>query len=460
MIKETSEQGLQTLRIGAFELPFTDDAMRGPSAQMEISYKQGSAPARPAPADTVPRHWIIAYFLATLAMWAGLLAAAQILLPAQLAALDPSRQVWHLGLITALGAGAAIVSSPVAGALSDRTASRLGRRRPWVLGSALVCSAALFALPFQTSVAGVGVCWVLVHGAANAMCAALCAAIPDRVPVARRGLVSGIAGLAMPVGLVVGTMLVSAIPTWAGYALMGALTITLALPYVLLQEHSPGLDGRLDGPALPASGPRPPRRSPKAFAAGLYVSPRRHPDFAWTLSGRFLTQLSISLATLYLLYFLRDEVRVDDPAGGVALLSLLYTAGVVVASLLAGRRSDRTGRRKPFVIVASLLMAGALTCMALVPLWPAALASAAVLGAGHGVYLAIDQALVTEVLPRDRDRAKDLGLITAAGSGAVAAAPLVAAGTLLAGGFSALFTAGAGLAVAGGLAIRPVRSVR
>ncbi|MFD0535989.1 hypothetical protein ACFQY7_21820 [Actinomadura luteofluorescens] len=87
-------------------------------------------------------------------------------------------------------------------------------------------------------------------------------------------------------------------------------------------------------------------------------------------------------------------------------------------------------------------MAGSLTCMALVPLWPAALASAAVLGAGHGAYLAIDQALVTEVLPRDRDRAKDLGLITAAGSGAVAVAPLVAAGTLLAGGFSALFTAG------------------
>jgi MFS family permease len=431
---------------------------------MEISYKEGSAPARPAPPATVPRHWIVAYFLATLAMWAGLLAAAQILLPAQLAALDPDRQVWHLGLITALGAGAAIVSSPVAGSLSDRTASRFGRRRPWVLASALVCSAALFALPLQTTVAGVGVCWVLVHGAANAMCAALCAAIPDRVPVARRGLVSGIAGLAMPVGLVVGTVLVSAIPTWAGYALMGGLTLTLALPYVLLEEpaplRSPGLGGPPDGPASPVSGARAPRRSPKVFLADLYVSPRRHPDFAWTLSGRFFAQLSISLATLYLLYFLRDEVRVDDPAGGVAVLSLLYTAGVVAASVTAGRRSDRTGRRKPFVIVASLLMAGALTCMALLPLWPAALASAAVLGAGHGVYLAIDQALVTEVLPLERDRAKDLGLINAAGSGAVAVAPLVAAGTLLLGGFSALFTAGAGLAVAGGLAIQPVRSVR
>ncbi|SNS42828.1 MFS transporter [Actinomadura mexicana] len=431
---------------------------------MEISYKEGSAPPRPAPTPTVPRHWIVAYFLATLAMWTGLLAAAQILLPAQLAALDPARQVWDLGLITALGAGAAIVSSPVAGSLSDRTASRFGRRRPWVLASALVCSAALVALPLQTSVAGVGVCWVLVHGAANAMGAALCAAIPDRVPVARRGLVSGIAGLAMPVGLVVGTMLVATIPTWAGYALMGGLTLLLVLPYSMLEEHaplrSPGLGGPPDGPALPVSGARAPRRSPKAFITDLYVSPRRHPDFAWTLSGRFFAQLSISLATLYLLYFLRDEVRVDDPAGSVAVLSLLYTAGVVVASVLAGRRSDRTGRRKPFVIVASLLMAGSLTCMALLPLWPVTLVSAAVLGAGHGVYLAIDQALVTEVLPLERDRAKDLGLINAAGSGAVAVAPLVAAGTLLLGGFSALFTAGACLAVAGGLAIQPVRSVR
>ncbi|MGI5208542.1 MFS transporter [Spirillospora sp. CA-108201] len=405
----------------------------------------------------MPRHWITAYFLATLAMWTGLLAAAQILLPAQLASLDPSRQVWDLGLITALGAGAAIVSSPVAGSLSDRTASRDGRRRPWVLASALVCSAALFALPLQTTVAGVGACWILVHGAANAMCAALCAAIPDRVPAARRGLVSGVAGLAMPVGLVVGTMLVSAFPTWAGYALMGGLTFTLVLPYVMLEERAPLRSPVLGGPA---GGARAPRRSPRVFAADLYVSPRRHPDFAWTLSGRFFSQLSVSLATLYLLYFLRDEVRVDDPAGGVAVLSLLYTAGVVAASLAAGRLSDRTGRRKPFVLLSSLLMGGALTCMALLPLWPAALASAAVLGAGHGVYLAIDQALVTEVLPLDRDRAKDLGLVNAAGSGAVAVAPLVAAGTLLLGGFSALFTAGAGLAVAGGLAIQPVRSVR
>jgi MFS family permease len=430
---------------------------------MEISYREGSAPARPAPSAAVPRHWITAYFLAALAMWAGLLAGAQILLPARLAALDPARQVWDLGLITALGAAAAIVSSPVAGSLSDRTASRFGRRRPWVLASALVSSAGLFALPLQTSVAGVGVCWVLVHGGANAMSAALSAAIPDRVPVARRGLVAGVAGLAMPIGLVVGTMLVSAVPTWAGFVLMGGLTLALPLPYLVLEEHAPGPGEPgsarpLCGRAVPASGVR--RRSPASFAADLYVSPRRHPDFAWALSGRFLVQLAISLATLYLLYFLRDEVRVGDPAGGVAVLSLLYTAGVVAASVAAGRASDRTGRRKPFVVVASLLMGGALTCMALVPTWPAALVSAAVLGTGYGVYLAIDQALVTEVLPRDRDRAKDLGLINAAGSGAVALAPLAAAGTLLAGGFAALFTTGAALAVAGGLAVQPIRAVR
>ncbi len=429
---------------------------------MEISYREGSAPARHAPAAPVPRHWITAYFLAALAMWAGLLAAAQILLPARLAALDPARQVWHLGLITALGAAAAIVSSPVAGSLSDRTASRFGRRRPWVLASALACSLGLLALPLQTSVAGVGACWILVHGGSNAMAAALCAAIPDRVPAARRGLVSGIAGLAMPVGLVVGTTLVSAVPTWAGFVLMGGLTLALPLPYVMLEEHAPlrapGPDGPPDGRPVPEPGAR--RRSPAAFAAGLYVSPRRHPDFAWALSGRFFSQLSVSIATLYLLYFLRDAVRVGDPARGVAVLSLLYTAGVVAASLAAGRASDRTGRRKPFVIVASLLMGAALTCMALVPVWSAAMASALVLGTGYGVYLAIDQALVTEVLPLERDRAKDLGLVNAAGSGAVALAPLVAAGTLLAGGFSALFTGGAVLAVAGGLAVQPIRSVR
>ncbi|WP_067460527.1 MFS transporter [Actinomadura macra] len=409
-----------------------------------------------APVQPISRLWVLALFLVTLGMWAGLLGAAQILLPGQIESLDPANKVWNLSMVTALGAVAAVISSPVAGALSDRTASRFGRRRPWVAASAAVCAAALLALPSQTSIIAVALCWILVHGSVNSMHAALCAAIPDRVPVSQRGMVSAVAGLAMPLGLVLGTLLVSGIPIWAGYVLVGAVVGGLTVPYLLQADdpepHAHDTDAPLGG--------RTRRRSPGRFVADLYVSPRQHPDFAWALGGRFFAQLATSLATLYLLYFLRDEVGLNDPDGGVAVLSLLYTVGAIASAVAAGRLSDRTGRRKVFILAATLLMAAALICMSLAPSWSVVLVSAAVIGAGYGVYVAIDQALVTQVLPEARDRAKDLGLVNMAGSSAVAVAPLFAAQAVLHGGYSLLFTLAAGLAVVGGLSIQPIRSVR
>ncbi|QXJ22384.1 MFS transporter [Actinomadura graeca] len=424
---------------------------------MDSSPTARSSTLAHAPARPVSRTWILALFLVTLGMWAGLLGAVQILLPSRIESLDPVDKVWNMAMVTALGAVAAVVSSPIAGALSDRTTSRFGRRRPWVAASTAVCAGALLALPMQTSLAGIAFCWILVHGGVNAMHAALCAAIPDRVPVDRRGMVSAIAGLAMPLGLVLGTLLVSGVPVWAGAVLLGAVVAGLAVPYVL-QHDEPAHVAHGTGPHEPTERTR--LRSPGRLLTGLYVSPREHPDFAWALGGRFFAQLATSLATLYLLYFLRDEVGLDDPDGGVAVLSLLYTVGAVGSAVAAGRLSDRTGRRKVFVLASTLLMAAALTFMSMAPTWPVVLVSAAVIGAGYGIYIAIDQALVTQVLPEARDHAKDLGLVNMAGSGAVAVAPLIAAQTVLHGGYSLLFTLAAGLAVVGGLSIQPIRSVR
>ncbi|KAB2339994.1 MFS transporter [Actinomadura rudentiformis] len=416
---------------------------------MKTPFAAGASTAQ-APAVPVrfPYSWLLALFLATLGMWIGLLASAQILLPSQIESIDPANKVWLLGLVTGVAAAAAVVSSPVAGALSDRTTWRFGRRRSWVAAFSLLCTAALLALPWQSTVLGAGVCWIVVHASVSGMHVALCAAVPDRIPVHQRGMVSAVAGLAQPLGLVAGTLLVSSVDTATGYLLVAMLVPALTVPYALLAKDVPGsLEPSAD------------RQSFRISLADLYVKPRQHPDFAWAWAGRFMAQLATSLATVYLLYFLRDKVRVADAAEGVAVLSLLFTSGLIVASLIAGRLSDRIGRRKVFVIVSSLLSATGLVTMALVPVWPAAMAAAAMLGAGYGVYFAIDQALVTELLPRARDRGKDLGVMNMAGSGAVALAPLIAANAVALGGYSALFILAASLAVAGGLFVWPVKAV-
>ena len=94
----------------------------------------------------------------------------------------------------------------------------------------------------------------------------------------------------------------------------------------------------------------------RAFLAGFWISPRRHPDFAWAWITRFLINLGNALATLYLLYFLRDQVRYEKlfpgetAEDGLLILVLIYTAGVLIAAFAGGVLSDRSGRRKIHVV--------------------------------------------------------------------------------------------------------------
>ena len=105
-------------------------------------------------------------------------------------------------------------------------------------------------------------------------------------------------------------------------------------------------------------------------------------------------------------------------------------------------------------------MAVATGLLAFWPTWTGALVAAAVLGLGFGVYLSVDQALITQVLPTAQDRAKDLGIINIASSapqvlGPALAFPIVA----YLGGYSALYLAVAAVTILGSVLVTRVKSV-
>ncbi len=85
-----------------------------------------------------------------------------------------------------------------------------------------------------------------------------------------------------------------------------------------------------------------------------------------------------------------------------------------MSSITGGIVSDKLQRRKPFVIVASLLIAVGLLIVSLFPTWSAVLVAAIILGIGVGTYLAVDLALATQILPTEEDRGKDLGIMNTA----------------------------------------------
>ncbi|MET8351770.1 MULTISPECIES: MFS transporter [unclassified Micromonospora] len=407
------------------------------------------------PTAPVRRGWIGLIFAANLGVWMAFFTPIQVLLPQQIEQIAPGDKENMLAVVTGLGALAAVLANPLAGALSDRTCLRIfgrefGRRHVWTAGGALLGAAALVLLAQQRTILGVALGWVAAQVCFNAMLASLTAAIPDRVPVVQRGGVSGWVGIPQALGLVLGAVLVTALVTGngAGYLAIAVAILLLSLPFALFTPDDP----------LPRAH-RPVLRT-RALLASMWIDPRRHPDFAWAWITRFLVQLGNALGTLYLLYFLTDGVRHPDPEGGLLVLILLYTLGMMLTAVVAGRLSDRSGRRKIYVITSGLIMAVAALLLAVAPVWPMAIVAALLLGAGYGVYLSVDAALITQVLPRATDRAKDLGVINIANSapqvlGPALSAPLV----VYLGGYPTLYAVTAAVTLVGSALVVKIRSV-
>jgi MFS family permease len=438
---------------------------------------QPSATLFSEPIRKVPARWIAFFATAWLGIWMAQLTPIQLLLPIQIQE-QLKTDYWvdnvvAFGIISAIAGFCAIIAYPLTGALSDRTTSRFGRRRPWIFAGTVTFALSLFVLGLQTSMVGIGVFWSTALIGFCMLSAALTATISDQVPINQRGFVSGWVSAPQAIGTILGILLVTelALATFVGYLAMGLLLIVTVLPFLILSKDA----------VLPAS--ERPAFSAGILFAGFWVSPRKYPDFGWTLLGRILVNLGNALGTTQLLYFLlfglnRPAATAQDD---LLLLTLVYMVFFILAALGAGKLSDRIGQRKIFVYVAAYLQAIAAALLAFVPDFNIALVGAGLLGLGYGSFMAVDQALATQVLPDAHSRGKDLGIMNIATAVPQAFGPLLGALVVLLGvslatgggavaasgafaganaGFTALFIASAITALLGGLAIYPIKSVK
>jgi MFS family permease len=162
------------------------------------------------------------------------------------------------------------------------------------------------------------------------------------------------------------------------------------------------------------------------------------------------------------LYILDDYIGLGlDGANRVFPIATgILALGIIVALVPAGVLSDRIGRRKPFVIVASVIVAVSAVIPILSPTVPGALIAVALGGLGFGIYLAVDQALMTQVLPSSSDAGKDLGVLNIAQAGGQVIAPLIASLVIGLAGYPVLYGFAAVMAILAALAILPIKSVR
>ncbi|MYT05714.1 MULTISPECIES: MFS transporter [Streptomyces] len=404
------------------------------------------------PVDRVGKGWTTSLSLANVAIWVGWYGPLQILLARQAEDFAPGTGMSKETLLawaTGVGAVVSLAANPFFGALSDRTTARWGRRSPWIVAGAAGGALSLLVLAGAGGLWLMTLGWCLVQLTLNAAFAAVTAAVPDRVPRLQRGAVGGWIGAAQILGAVVGTGLATAAGgIAAGYAACAVFTLAGVLPYVLRHR-----DLRLAATDQPAW-------SWRSFARGFWLSPRRYPDFAWAWVTRFLINLSNALVLLYLLYYLRDRLHYDDPERGVLILTAVDSVALLATVVVGGVWSDRVGRRKPFVRWSGVLMAVATALLALWQTWPSAIIVAALLGVGLGVFMSVDFALMTDVLPTALDRGKDLGIINVANSLPQVAAPALAAPIVThLGGYRVLYGVAAAVGLAGAVLVGRIRGV-
>ena len=402
--------------------------------------------------------FIALYALAVFGVFLALLTPPVMTLALRVAQVAPDGKEALLSWALGLGALVSLLVNPVAGALSDRTRSSFGRRRPWIVAGLVVGTAGLYLIATGgTTLIVIG--WCVTQLGFNFVIPTLLAVLPDRVPEHQQGRVSGILNAGFPVGVVAGVFIAQAVaPSMvAMFMLPAAIASVLVLLFIALLDDKPLVGG--DTTPLDWRG----------FMRSFWISPRDAPDFCWAWVSRFLLFMGLATLLSYQVFYLLDKVGISPTAVPETMLksTLVSTLTTVLGSVLGGWLSDRLSRRKVFVLVSALIYGLGLAVIGMASQLETFLWGIAICGLGQGVYLAVDLALVAQVLPdKSSGAAKGIGIISLANNIPQSLAPAIAPVFLAMGAaesarnYTSLFGAAAIFAVLGALAALPIKGVR
>ena len=368
-----------------------------------------------------------------------------------------------IGRVTAAGGIFALLTPILVGWLSDRTVTRWGRRRPWMVAGTILNIIGLGLLALSASQLTFIAAYLVVQLSNNAAGAAYTGVIPDVVRAEDRGRASGLLGTMNQLGTVVGVGLVgltfklygdTRAGLLAGYGIVALiLAITLLITVVAVKEpvpiHPPppakSRVGRIATAAIVCAA---------AFvvalialfaillvqlgsalwpvvavfiAAGVItvLAARRLPalmaffqafrsnDFFWTFATRGLVTLGIFSILPFMELYFRDVVRTKDAGADSAFWLLAVIAGAIIPSMVGGVLSDRTGRRKLFVYISSAMQAAVVSVLlfGLIRSLTLLYILGILYGIGYGAYYAVDWALACDVLPnREEAAGRDMAL--------------------------------------------------
>ena len=389
----------------------------------------------PPSSERRPLGFLLAFALAHAGGTVGFLPFLSLLLPLKVEGVAGTERI---ALFTAAVVAGALVSSTTNiafGWLSDRT----GRRRAWVAAGALALALSFACVAMAQTPGAIIAAVMLFQAAINMLLGPLMAIIADEIPDEQRGLTGGLLALASPMGSAVSVGLVAAMALSEGARLgiVAAIVSICVTPLVLTRAR-----------------PLPMQAQAPAQAEML----RRDLAVAWI--ARLLVQMAGVASSLYLLYYFESVAPGVPPAVLAPRVGHLLTVAYIVPlpiALLLGRLSDRSGRRKPVLVGAALVAALGLAGMAAARDWTGGAIAFGAFAIGSAVFVSLNTAFATLLLPDPRHRGRDLGILNLANTLPSLLGPALTWWLATPDDFAPLMTALAVLTLAGGAAMLAVR---
>jgi maltose/moltooligosaccharide transporter len=322
-----------------------------------------------------------------------------------------------IGLLASTRSLEGAVIQPVVGALSDRTWTPLGRRRPFML-LAVPLSAAFFIAGAHAQtllvLAGVIVMFSIFFNIAVDPYVALLA---DVTPLEQRGWVSGLAvGVQLASSVAFLVLLVAAtgsggVPGWTYVAVAVLLMAGFGVTICGIAERRHSL-------------PPPRQRMPVAVWCASVLQHRQAVRFLGTL---FVYQFGLNAITPYLVLFVIEDIHQTEQVAFALSAGLLVTTAL--AALVFGKVADRIGMRAVLAIGWSLLSLSALAGVLITTL-PETLAVVLLAGVGNGAAMAVSWPMLSALIPAEKTGVF-AGLKAAAESIAIPLSVVVAAEVFL-----------------------------
>jgi MFS family permease len=328
-----------------------------------------------------------------------------------------------IGLITTFGVLIAIFVQPTMGAISDHTQSRIGRRKPFIMiGTAMdlvFLTFAAWAFWNQSYWAFV-VAVALLQFSSNFAQGPYQGYIPDLVPGRQVGIASGLLGAANIAGNLLGPglaiLFVAVLPDVVGFpeitlGLFAAIAVVEVTTMLITVFIVP------DRPAPPTS------RSFRERALGAWGTDLlANKDYIWLLISRLFVLTALVSLQAFAVFFLENAHHMSPDDAQTSQFPVIVT--VAIAALLSavpgGYISSRIGR-KPVLFVAIALGVVGAVIIAFGPSYWMVVAAAVPIGICSGVFLGVDWALMTDIIPKaESGRYMGISNIAVASAGPIA----------------------------------------